>query len=86
MSSLCHQRYLSNNPLAVNVVLVHGWGMNSGVWQPLLPYLQDDFHVTVIDGFEEDITAYLAIAPEYCHLVWLVFGWFVGVGYCQSIS
>ena len=64
MSSLRHQRYLSNNPLAVNVVLVHGWGMNSEVWLPLLPYLQDDFHVTVIDGFEEDITAYLAIAPE----------------------
>jgi pimeloyl-[acyl-carrier protein] methyl ester esterase len=74
MSSLCHQRYLSNNPLAVNVVLVHGWGMNSGVWQPLLPYLQDDFHVTVIDGFEEDITAYLAIAPEFA--IWC--GWSLG--------
>ena len=74
MSSLRHQRYLSNNPLAVNVVLVHGWGMNSEVWLPLLPYLQDDFHVTVIDGFEEDITAYLAIAPEFA--IWC--GWSLG--------
>lgn len=64
MSSLRHQIYLSHNPRAVNLVLVHGWGMNSGVWQPLLSYLQDDFHVTAIDGFEEDITAYLAIAPN----------------------
>jgi len=74
MSSLCHQLYLSHNPHSVNLVLVHGWGMNSGVWQPLLPYLQDDFHVTVIDGFEEDITAYLAIAPEFA--IWC--GWSLG--------
>jgi pimeloyl-[acyl-carrier protein] methyl ester esterase len=74
MSSLRHQRYLSNNPLAVNVVLVHGWGMNSEVWQPLLPYLQDDFHITVIDDFEDDISAYLAIAPEFA--IWC--GWSLG--------
>ena len=48
--------------------------MNSEVWQPLLPYLQDDFHVTVIDGFEEDISAYLAIAPEFA--IWC--GWSLG--------
>jgi len=74
MSSLRHQLYLSNNPHAINLVLVNGWGMNSEVWQPLLPYLQDDFHVTVIDGFEEDITAYLAIAPEFA--IWC--GWSLG--------
>ena len=74
MSSLRHQRYLSHNPHAVNLVLVHGWGMNSGVWQSLLPYLQNYFHVTVIDGFEEDITAYLAIAPEFA--IWC--GWSLG--------
>ena len=74
MSSLRHQLYLSHNPHAINLVLVHGWGMNSEVWQPLLPYLQDDFHVTVIDGFEEDISAYLAIAPEFA--IWC--GWSLG--------
>jgi pimeloyl-[acyl-carrier protein] methyl ester esterase len=74
MSSLRHQLYLSHNPHAINLVLVHGWGMNSEVWQPLLPYLQDDFHVTVIDGFEEDITAYLAIAPNVA--IWC--GWSLG--------
>ena len=74
MSSLRHQFYLSENPHAVSLVLVHGWGMSSGVWQPLLPYLHDDFHVTVIDGFEEDITAYLAIAPDSA--IWC--GWSLG--------
>ena len=74
MSSLRYQLYLSNNPHAINLVLVHGWGMNSEVWQPLLPYLQDDFHVTVIDGFEEDITAYLVIAPNIA--IWC--GWSLG--------
>lgn len=74
MSSLRGQTYVSDNPHALNLVLVHGWGMNSVVWQPLLPYLQDDFHVTVIDGFEEDITAYLAIAPAFA--IWC--GWSLG--------
>ena len=74
MYSLRHQVYLSDNSHALNLVLVHGWGMNSGVWQPLLPYLEDDFHVTVIDGFEEDITAYLDIAPEFA--IWC--GWSLG--------
>ena len=74
MSSLRHQLYLSHNPHAINLVLVHGWGMNSEVWQPLLPYLQDDFHVSVIDGCEEDITAYLPFAPEFA--IWC--GWSLG--------
>lgn len=74
MSSLRRQLYLSQNPHAVNLVLVYGWGMNSGVWQPLLPYLQDHFHVTVMDGFDEDITAYLAIAPDSA--IWC--GWSLG--------
>jgi pimeloyl-[acyl-carrier protein] methyl ester esterase len=74
MYSLRHQVYLSDNSHALNLVLVHGWGVNSGVWQPLLPYLEDDFHVTVIDGFEEDITAYLDIAPEFA--IWC--GWSLG--------
>ena len=74
MSSLRCQTYLSENPHALHLVLVHGWGMNSEVWQPLLPYLQDDFHVTVIDGFEEDITASLAIAPNVA--IWCV--WSLG--------
>ncbi|MDU0353248.1 pimeloyl-ACP methyl ester esterase BioH [Paraglaciecola aquimarina] len=32
-----------------DIVLLHGWGVNSGVWQPLLPYLQDDYRVTLVD-------------------------------------
>lgn len=81
MSSLCHQHYLSHNPCAVNLVLVHGWAMSSGVWQPLLPYLQDDFNVTVIDGFDQDID-YLAIAPETA--IWC--GWSLGAVLALKIA
>lgn len=32
-----------------NLVLLHGWGLNSGVWQPLVEKLQASFTVTTID-------------------------------------
>ncbi|WP_158972666.1 pimeloyl-ACP methyl ester esterase BioH [Paraglaciecola sp. L3A3] len=32
-----------------NLVLLHGWGVNSGVWQALIPYLQNEYRVTTID-------------------------------------
>ena len=32
-----------------DLVLLHGWGMNSAVWQPLLGQLQSVFRVTLID-------------------------------------
>ncbi len=31
------------------LVLVHGWGAHSGVWQTILPRLQEAFNVTCID-------------------------------------
>jgi len=31
------------------LVLLHGWGMHSGLWQTLLPQLQQDYSVTLID-------------------------------------
>ena len=32
-----------------NLVLLHGWGLNSGVWQPSIEHLQSSFTVTTID-------------------------------------
>jgi len=31
------------------VVLLHGWGMNAAVWEPLLPALAEHFSLTVIE-------------------------------------
>ncbi len=31
------------------LVLLHGWGMHSGIWQTLLPHLQQDYSITLID-------------------------------------
>lgn len=32
-----------------DLVLLHGWGMNSAVWQPVLEQLEKSFRVTLID-------------------------------------
>lgn len=32
-----------------DLVLLHGWGMHSGIWQSFLPYLARHFRVTCID-------------------------------------
>jgi pimeloyl-[acyl-carrier protein] methyl ester esterase len=31
------------------LVFLHGWGVNSGVWQPLIDIIKDDFCITTID-------------------------------------
>lgn len=75
MSSL-YQSYPCSKTNALNVVLLQGWGMNTDVWQRLLPYLHDMFHVTVIDA-TIDINEMLAIAPQ--RAIWC--GWSLG-GLC----
>jgi len=32
-----------------NLVFLHGWGVNSGVWQPLIDNIKDEFRITTID-------------------------------------
>jgi pimeloyl-[acyl-carrier protein] methyl ester esterase len=69
------------------LVLLHGWGLHSGVWQDFLPLLRKDFRVLCIDlpGFgknascsaasvSEAVDALLVVAPEKA--VWL--GWSLG--------
>ena len=32
-----------------DLVLVHGWGMNSAVWEPIVPGLSERFRLTIIE-------------------------------------
>lgn len=69
-----------------DLVLLHGWGMNAAVWEPLLPQLQQDFRVTRVElpghgksplipgGLHAWAKACLALAPEKA--VWT--GWSLG--------
>jgi pimeloyl-[acyl-carrier protein] methyl ester esterase len=70
-----------------DVVLVHGWGMHSGVWRDFAALLAHRFRVTLLDlpghgrsGMISDLTldgvgqALLQAAPERAH--WL--GWSLG--------
>ena len=52
-----------------DLVLLHGWGLNSGVWEQLSIELQQHFRVTLIDlpGFGRNSDVYL---PQY-HLAQL---------------
>ena len=85
MKPLRIQTYGSGPPL----VLLHGWAMQSAVWQPLLPNLAERYTVCCIDlpghGVNNDaidkdctldawLTALLAVAPDRAS--WL--GWSLG--------
>ncbi len=37
------------NETGTPLVFIHGWGLNSGVWQPLVEQLQADFQVITLD-------------------------------------
>ncbi len=81
--SLFHRR-LGYGP---DLVLLHGWGMNSAVWQPIVPGLAERFRLTVIElpghgasaparaaDLAEWAAMCLAVAPDSAH--WL--GWSLG--------
>ncbi|MFU8821449.1 MAG: pimeloyl-ACP methyl ester esterase BioH [Gammaproteobacteria bacterium] len=71
-----------------SLVLLHGWGMHSGIWSTLLPELVRQFRVSCVDlpghgrspppagplGLEESADAVAAIAPRGA--AWL--GWSLG--------
>ncbi|MFW1677498.1 pimeloyl-ACP methyl ester esterase BioH [Pontibacter sp. JAM-7] len=75
------------NPGMPELVLLHGWGMSSDVWQPVLPQLASRYSLTLIDlpglgrsartascHLAEIIDALLTAAPEQA--CWL--GWSLG--------
>ncbi len=70
-----------------DLVLVHGWGMNAAVWEPLLPAMSGHFRVTVLElpGHGGSTAAAVADLAEWARLAldvappkawWL--GWSLG--------
>lgn len=86
--TLYHDTFSEIEHPELDIVLIHGWGMNSLVWDLVIPYLQKRFRVTVIDlpGFGQSPMPkgafdlkYLAkhvldVAPE--RALWV--GWSLG--------
>lgn len=80
--------YLESRGQGPDLVLVHGWGMNGAVWQPLVAQLESDFclHLVDLPGFGHsaplsaaaDLSAWsqavLEVVPEQA--AWL--GWSLG--------
>lgn len=77
-----------------DLVLLHGWGLHSGIWQPVLPLLTPHFRITLIDlpGFGQSAalpydfttiaTQLLHHAPAHAH--WL--GWSLGGLFAMHIA
>lgn len=80
-----------------NLVFLHGWGVNSGVWESVIPLLKNQFKVTCIDlpGFGQnhnklphtyelkDVAQYIAEhLPDNCYLI----GWSLGGLVAQQIA
>jgi len=78
------------------IVLIHGWGMNSLVWDELIPLLITDYQICVIDlpglgrspmpngeyTLDYLVQHVLAVAPEKA--IW--FGWSLGALVVQKIA
>ncbi|ART80591.1 pimeloyl-ACP methyl ester esterase BioH [Oceanisphaera avium] len=80
--------YVECHGQGADLVLVHGWGMNGAVWEPLVAQLSCHFRLHIVDlpGFgdsaalplnaslDEWASAVLNVVPE--HAAWL--GWSLG--------
>jgi len=80
----CYTRQLGYGP---DLVLLHGWGMNAAVWEPLTAGLAERFRLTIVElpghgdsapaataDLSEWVQLCLAVAPASAH--WL--GWSLG--------
>jgi pimeloyl-[acyl-carrier protein] methyl ester esterase len=80
-----------------NLVFLHGWGVNSGVWQPLIDILKEEFCITTIDlpgyglnhqklptpyNLKNIATLVADNLPEKCTLI----GWSLGGLVAQNIA
>lgn len=79
------------------LVFLHGWGVNSGVWRPLIEILKDEFCITTIDlpgyglnhqqlpiayNLQSVATTVAQHIPEKCTLI----GWSLGGLVAQHIA
>lgn len=71
-----------------DLVLIHGWGLHGGIWQPLVDALKDRYRLTVIDlpghgrsmlpagGFDLNRLSQLLIDAAPANATWI--GWSLG--------
>lgn len=80
-----------------NLVLLHGWGLNSGVWDNLVPVLSPHFNMTLIDlpGFglnhdivpeDYDLSSVAKLIAEVIPSQSIVLGWSLGGLIAQYIA
>lgn len=80
-----------------DLVLLHGWGMNSGAFTSFIPYLSDNFRVTTIDipGFGENaslmpasytIDALAGMIEPFIPHKSVVLGWSLGGLVAQKLA
>jgi pimeloyl-[acyl-carrier protein] methyl ester esterase len=80
-----------------NLVFLHGWGVNSGVWQPLIDILKSKFCITTIDlpgyglNHQQLPTAYnlqsiAEAVAEYLPANCILIGWSLGGLVAQQIA
>lgn len=67
MSLYIEPHATGQNAASPNLVLIHGWGMHGGVWQPLVKKLSEHFNLHVVDlpgmGFSTPIE------PSHLHAI-----------------
>ena len=64
MSTLSYQRFVSEKADAPHLVLIHGWGLHSGVWDKVIEPLRAFAHVTVIDRAGYGNSPMMTLAKE----------------------
>lgn len=89
MSKLSINRYPQKQ---LDIVLIHGWGLHSGVWQKLIEYLQTFANITVIDragyghsqimSHEDELNEILANCPPKAVYI----GWSLGVSVILQLA
>lgn len=83
--TLLHTETFGQGP---DLVLIHGWGLHGGIWQPVVDALQARYRLTVIDlpghghsampagGFDLNRLSHLLIDSAPAHAIWI--GWSLG--------
>ncbi len=83
--SFLHSERFGQGP---DLVLIHGWGMHGGIWQPVIHHLQKHFRLTIVDlpghgysplpagGFDLDRLSQLLLDSVPAHAIWI--GWSLG--------
>lgn len=80
-----------------NLVFLHGWGVNSGVWQQLIDVLKDEFCITTIDlpgyglNHKQLPTSYTlqsvaTLVADYLPANSILIGWSLGGLVAQQIA